>query len=64
MRLILEDILSSTALWADYICLEEIEGEPLKKLTIEELDVLQMKVGELRMFARHLLPKIKYEGDQ
>ena len=50
MRLILEDILSSTALWADYICLEEIEGEPLKKLTIEELDVLQQKVGELRMF--------------
>ena len=64
MRLILESILADTALWGDLVCLEQIEGDPLKKLTITELDILQQKIGELRMFARRLLPKIKYEGDQ
>ena len=64
MRLVLESILADTALWADQVCLEQIEGLPLQKLTIRELDLLQQKIGELRMFARQLLPKIKYEGDQ
>ena len=64
MRLILESILADTALWGDLVCLEQIGGDPLKKLTIQELDILQQKIGELRMFARRLLPKIKYEGDQ
>ena len=64
LRLILEDILTSTALWADYTCLEQIEGEPLRKLTIEELDRLQHAIGELRQISRPMLQKIKYAGDE
>ena len=60
MRLTLEDIMTSTALWADNVCLEQIEGDPLRVLTIKELDDLQQSIGELRMKAKAILEVVKY----
>ena len=62
MRLVLEAIVANTALWADEVCLEQISGEPMKRMTIKELDDLQHIIGMLRMRARSMLLNVKYEG--
>jgi len=64
LRLVLEAIIANTALWADQTCIEQIDSDPLKKLTLAELDRLQHAIGELRMVALPMLSKVKYAGDE
>lgn len=61
--LVLEDIISSTALWADNICLEQLQGDPMRSMTIKQLDDLQHVIGVARMRARAILLDVKYEGE-
>jgi len=64
MRLVLEAIIANTALWADTVCLEQIEGEPLRLLTLGQLERLQHAIGELRMLSLPMLRTVKYGRDE
>lgn len=64
MRLVLEAIIANTALWADQVCIEQVDGDSLRKLTIGELDRLQQAIGDLRQLARPMLRTVKYARDE
>ncbi len=65
MRLILEAILSSTALWGDSIHLEEVaQDDEARQLTLNQLAYLQQLVGQLHQHSRSLLKEVKYDDQQ
>jgi len=63
MRLVLDMLLASLALAGDEIVMEQISGEIAPKITIGELDELNMDISILRMKCRKLSDKLKYVGD-
>jgi hypothetical protein len=60
MKLLLETLISITALAGDEIYLEELGTHLIRGLTLDDLQRLQQAVGELNQQSRNILQKVKY----